>query len=295
MARSIFAGDTSWDAQPLSEVISDLKSMIQYSQDIANWIEQHEKDAVARKQWNFVPDELQDYAFKCRMLAETVVEFSEIVQALNNKSLNLQHVERVFKAGQFGYQYNLGMGRIEYARKYFVHYDSRLSNLSEKEKIWLERFYTDCRDYFVSVMDLMNMASRLRDFVNPVGASMTTVQVTLGNGTVFQGDFVVASKIQNSFNKAQDAVKEDELSQQLKALAAAVAKMSEELADKDAKEVADNLEVLVDEAASQTPRKRWYQFSVDGLIEAANKVGAVGKPVIEIANSVIGLLENTTP
>lgn len=83
------------------------------------------------------------------------------------------------------------------------------------------------------------------------------------------------------------------LKKNLKQLTASVSKMLETLPEDKAAELFKDLELLVVEASKDKParRKKWYELSAEGLIEAAKAVGSIGKPVIEATRSVLELLE----
>jgi len=57
-------------------------------------------------------------------------------------------------------------------------------------------------------------------------------------------------------------------------------------------ELQENLESLREEMQRPKPRKRFYQVSVEGLAEAARNLNEVGKPVLEMAMTVIKLINN---
>ncbi len=116
------------------------------------------------------------------------------------------------------------------------------------------------------------------------------VEVSVGDGTVIHGDFVVANSIKGSFNKIDSAELPGNLKKSLKELSVAVGKMSEKLDKEDAEKVAQDLQTLVAEATSEKPRRKWWELSIEGLKEAAKNIGEVGKPVIELAAQVAVIL-----
>lgn len=120
--------------------------------------------------------------------------------------------------------------------------------------------------------------------------SMNSVKVTLGDGTVFHGDFAVAEVIKNSFNRAESTESGETLKGLLKDLTGSVAKLTEAVSAELAKEAADDLEMFVKEAARATPRKKWYELSAAGLLDAAKGVGAAGSSVVELVNKIVGML-----
>lgn len=130
------------------------------------------------------------------------------------------------------------------------------------------------------------------DHVNQIHmeyATMTKIDVKLDNTTI-HGNFVVANSIKNSFNQAHSADIPDDLKTTLKDLTIAVGKMSENLQDETAKQVARDLETLTAEATSSSPRKQWWELSIEGLKKAAKDVGEIGKPVLEMVAKLVPIL-----
>ena len=119
---------------------------------------------------------------------------------------------------------------------------------------------------------------------------MTKVEVTLGDGNVIRGNIIVAGKIEKSFNRAAESNVPNEIKDLLKKLSSAVGKMSEQLSQEEGEAVAEDLEILVKQATREKPQQRWWQVSVEGLTKAAENIGQVGKPVIEILKQLVPLL-----
>lgn len=120
--------------------------------------------------------------------------------------------------------------------------------------------------------------------------TMSKIEVNIGDGTIITGDFVVAHSIKDSFNKASIADISNDLKDLLKSLVKEVGKISDKLPEEKAKEVARDLETLTAEATSKTPRKKWWQLSVEGLKQMAKDVGEIGKPILEIISKIVPLL-----
>jgi hypothetical protein len=66
--------------------------------------------------------------------------------------------------------------------------------------------------------------------------------------------------------------------------------MAAEMSDEAAKQVARDLETFTAEVTSESPRKQWYEFSIDSLKKAAQDVGEIGLPVLELATAVLTIL-----
>jgi hypothetical protein len=120
--------------------------------------------------------------------------------------------------------------------------------------------------------------------------TMSKNEINIGDNATIYGDVVAAQSIKNSFNKVASSEAPDDVKDLLKKLAVAVEKMSESLPKETAQQAARDLETLVAEATSKSPRKEWWQLSVEGLKKAAINVGEIGKPVLELAGKVVMLL-----
>lgn len=66
--------------------------------------------------------------------------------------------------------------------------------------------------------------------------------------------------------------------------------MIEKLPAEQASEVAEDFGKLADEAVKPKPNRKWYSVSVDGLVKAAENIGKVGEPVINLSRKVLSLL-----
>jgi len=66
--------------------------------------------------------------------------------------------------------------------------------------------------------------------------------------------------------------------------------MNKELPKGQASEAADDFEKLVEEATKSKPNKKWYSVSIEGLIQAAENLDAMGEPVIRLSRKVLSLL-----
>ncbi len=101
---------------------------------------------------------------------------------------------------------------------------------------------------------------------------------------------VAADTISNAFNTVTQSSATQELKTELEKLNQAVTEMVKLLPEEKQREVAQDLKTLTDEATSESPRKKWYELSAEGLIEAAQAVGEVATPVITATKAVLTLL-----
>lgn len=122
------------------------------------------------------------------------------------------------------------------------------------------------------------------------GTEVTNYEIKIGDNVKFMGDVVVANTIQDSFNKMSSSAATDEMKEKLKQLTEAVIEMCNHLSQEKAREAARDLETLTSEALSDKPRRKWYELSAQGLIDAAKTVGHIAAPVIAIVGSLLPLL-----
>jgi internalin A len=120
---------------------------------------------------------------------------------------------------------------------------------------------------------------------------MSNQNITFGNNATFHGDFVVAEKIRDSFNKIGTSNSSAELKTFLKALTEEVGKIAEKLDKDKAEEIANDLQAFTNEALSKNPRRKFWQLSAEGIKEAAKTVGELGLSAIKNVDKVIPILD----
>jgi hypothetical protein len=119
---------------------------------------------------------------------------------------------------------------------------------------------------------------------------VTEYNVSFGDHNVVQGDFVVASTIQNSFNRIDSSKVAPNLKESLKTLHQQIAEMTKQMDPVKAQEAARDLQSFTDEAVSASPRQKWYSVTADGLLAAAKAVGEVAAPIITTVKAILAIL-----
>ena len=117
------------------------------------------------------------------------------------------------------------------------------------------------------------------------------INIKAGGDVAFAKDQAIAT-INKTITEAAGI--SETLESKLKELSVAVEKMVQNMPEDKAKETTKDLETLAGEAVKKEPRRKWYELSGEGLIEAAKAVGEAGKPVIEITQAVLNLLGGAT-
>jgi hypothetical protein len=114
-------------------------------------------------------------------------------------------------------------------------------------------------------------------------------RVSVGSSATFHGDFVVATSIQDSFNKAQSA-SDPALRDLLQNLCKQVEQLLSQIPPETRKSVSQDLSTFVAEASSDKPRRQWYELSANGLIEAAKACAGMASPIVTTVKTVLSLL-----
>jgi hypothetical protein len=174
-------------------------------------------------------------------------------------------------------------------------FDARLRGLMEMPwQISLAVSSSELNGILDAVRNIMlNWSLKLeRDGILGEGLVFTEKEKTLAAQRIytvnnFYGSVSRSQFQQDSTNSSQSMIiggmSNNEVGDLLEKLAVAVQKMKKTLPPETAEEVQRDLNTLTAEIASKTPRKRWWQISMEGLKKAANDVGEVGKPVLELA------------
>lgn len=115
-------------------------------------------------------------------------------------------------------------------------------------------------------------------------------EVRIGDNANISGNLVVAKSISNSFNKVESSDLTHELKELLKELSVEVGKITEHLSKDEAENIADDLETLIDKTTCEKPKQKWWSVSIEGLTKAAENLGKVGTPVLELIGKVVPLL-----
>ena len=97
----------------------------------------------------------------------------------------------------------------------------------------------------------------------------------------------VTSRVTQQMRELQG---QDEIRELITELAQRIAALDPSVQPEKTQGMADDLKVLSDEVARPQPRRKWYELSLEGIKEAAEAIGAIGKPVIETVTKLLPLL-----
>jgi uncharacterized protein (DUF885 family) len=117
--------------------------------------------------------------------------------------------------------------------------------------------------------------------------------IEIGANAHISAPVVIADRIENSFNALAESKVDQDVKALLEQLLKAVNEVNKSAAAGQAQmaqEMARDAETLVKEAASSSPRRKWYEVSIEGLKQAAINIGEVAAPVVGILAKLAPLL-----
>jgi hypothetical protein len=124
-------------------------------------------------------------------------------------------------------------------------------------------------------------------------ASKNGNSISIGDGATVHGNMITAQTIQNSFNTIAQSDAEPALKAKLEELCQQVEQMLPQLPEAKREEAAQDLDSLVKEVTKESPRRKWYELSAEGLIEAAKACAGMAAPVTATIKGILALLKTT--
>jgi hypothetical protein len=121
---------------------------------------------------------------------------------------------------------------------------------------------------------------------------MNDKNITVSGGT-FHGNFTVADTISNSFNQLAESPAAPDIKSLLEQLLKEISALKQNApAEQQAaiEGMSTDTQTLITEVGQPEPRKRTLSFSLDGILEAAQKVGTIGQSVLTTAKTLAPLL-----
>lgn len=134
-------------------------------------------------------------------------------------------------------------------------------------------------------------------YQNEGGFIVDKKEVTVSGGTgniINVADFIsdVTNTVNQNINQSNES---NEIKDLVKKLTEQIAKVAPSIDPKKAEKMGKNLEALSKEMASSEPERKWYEVSLEGLKEAAEAVGELGKPILETVTKLSPLILAALP
>ena len=161
MAKGLVGGMTDYSHQSFNDIISDLESEKENTIAFIKMIEEGIEKANENKYWdNKVPYDFKSIvAYSLKHYRTTVTELGEIVEEIKNE-VQEHHFRRLQRISKVANEINSEIGQV-WNRKY----DDKIKDYGEKKFLQVEQVYSDTRDMAVNLLDISNIASRLKDYI----------------------------------------------------------------------------------------------------------------------------------
>lgn len=161
MAKGLVGGMTDYSHQSFNDIISDLESEKENTIAFIKMIEEGIEKLNENKYWdNKVPYDFKSIvAYSLKHYRTTVTELSEIVEEIKNE-VQEHHFRRLQRISKVANEINSEIGQV-WNRKY----DDKIKDYGEKKFLQVEQVYSDTRDMAVNLLDISNIASRLKDYI----------------------------------------------------------------------------------------------------------------------------------
>lgn len=183
MAQGIIGGATSYEEQSLSDVKDDILKWIEYSNKMHDFLESGINDLKQNTFWNQIPFNFQMTLLSTMKCQESFIhDFSLILDAIDNSKITERETNLLRKIGIKAIEFN-----NEYGRTYKEEY--RWKKYGDPDFKIAEELYARERDYFVSLQDATNAASRLTDYISALpSVTYNNINQTVnGNSNVVSG------------------------------------------------------------------------------------------------------------
>lgn len=166
MAKGIIGGMTDYSHQSFDDILTDLNEERKRTSSFRGEIVKNVNILKANSYWeSYVP-----FNFKCQVeyaikhYDTVIVELKDIHKDINNE-VKEHHVKRLQKISTTAQEINMSIGKIwhqEYDNKDYDNPNFRI----------VERIYCDTRDMAVNLLDISNIAERLKDYIGKTRFSM---------------------------------------------------------------------------------------------------------------------------
>jgi hypothetical protein len=269
----------------------------------------------------FLPDFLEQYFYHLERLPQIYVLVEEL-EATGKAKTDIEITPMVFFQAQLGPDETDGRDYVTYVTApstdkrgldqaadwiawYVSHYNGRIvSNYDQQQPAFRDAPFSLQnvmggrlrRDSFEGIH--IREAKVICDTVLKIQAHEVNmsdnVTITIGDGNVFNGDAFIGNRLRDIYTKVKKGENNNQLRSTLEGLTVAITKMTEGMPKADAERVVNDLQTLSNEAVSPSPRRKWWQLSAEGLIEAAKAVGEAGKSVLDWVPKVLTILEKAT-
>jgi len=159
MPRSELAGFTDYRHQSLQDMVSDLKTWIENLKDTIHFLSDTTKELERIGYWKKVDPDFQSINYYAMRFFNTADKEITSILAEIEKEVKPNHIDRIRRLFEVAHELNDNYGKV-------WHSDYTYKKEYGREEFKLvEELYANGRDMAVDMLDLSNLAMRLKDFV----------------------------------------------------------------------------------------------------------------------------------
>lgn len=175
MAQSIIGGATSYEEQSLIDILEDINRWLPYTENKKDFMYSKKQELVERNYWDNIPYDFQLTIDSTLSYLKTIIYDLTLVRtAIENHSITKKEVTLLR---------NIGLKAITYNREYPKTFAEERASWHEYGKLDFmiaEELYGKGRDYFVTMLDAINAALRLEDYMEKGQVTNNTLNVLGG-------------------------------------------------------------------------------------------------------------------
>ncbi|SFR71222.1 hypothetical protein [Anaeromicropila populeti] len=198
MAQGIIGGATSYNEQSLLDILSDINDWIAYTSDRKAFILAQREKLNISHYWNTIPFNFQMTILTTISYFNTILyDLNLVKKSIENNCITEKEVLLLRNIGKKSIEYN-----CEYGRTY--NEERRWKDYGNTDFRVAEEVYGRGRDYFVTMQDAGNAASRLEDYMEKGQVINNTLNIG-GNvsGSLIQQNTINSSQtmtVENNFD-----------------------------------------------------------------------------------------------
>lgn len=284
MAQSIFGGATSYEEQSLNEIKSDIIKWISYTKEIQSDMNDRLNNAKECNYWKNVGFDFQMTIYSSISFFQTILDdLNLIIDAIDKNVITIKEVNLLRKIGQNSINYNVN----NYPKSFKGNKNYSWHDYGNPDFHNIEEMYAHGRDFFVTLQDAANAASRLEYYMSAQNTVNNTINITgnITNSQLQQGT-INSSQSQEISSTFDYAIALDILSEIQKYT-------SNEMFDHDFGKNADELRQLINEAFECAQQKQQESKIQHALQHIKNISSGISTGII--ANGIFQIIQTGFP
>jgi len=207
MSRSAFAGMTSYRHQSFEDMREDLHNWLASLNEVLEFLNETTESLKKSGYWGktVTYDLAGLFGYSIKFYETSIKEITEILEGISAE-VELHHITRLRSLGESATKLNHRFGNV-------WHRGDVREDYGNPEFTMIERMYAEGRDMAIDMMDLINLAVRLEEFVGRKGKTDSTETITklIADGESEILEFKVAA-CWNAHKKTQDSMMSENIS-----------------------------------------------------------------------------------